>query len=362
MAKPRRRQLNIFTLSFLDVMAGGFGAVAMLFLIINHSTDDAIDTANREELAEARLIEYQLKVGEEDLAKLREIVAQLSLRLAVSQERVEELREEAEETELSLEQIELIALHQSEALEQLRSEVETKEEEVKRLEAMAAAQQDTATIEIEGEGNRQYLTGLYMGGSHILIALDTSASMLDSTIVNIVRRRNMSLDRQLEAPKWVRAVDTVQWLVANIPLDSRFQIATFGETAQLEVGDGSWHEASDSDAITSSIETLRLEPPSGGTNLESLFLLTADMRPMPDNLFLITDGLPTMDSRNNRRTVITGRQRVRVFDYSLGAYPGGFPVNVILLPLEGDPWAAGRYWNLAYSTAGTFMTPSEDWP
>ncbi len=43
----------------------------------------------------------------------------------------------------------------------------------------------------EGEGHRQYLTGLRMGGSHVLILVDASTSMLDRTIVNVIRRRNM---------------------------------------------------------------------------------------------------------------------------------------------------------------------------
>jgi len=32
----KRRQLNTFSLSFLDIMACGFGAVTLLFLILKH--------------------------------------------------------------------------------------------------------------------------------------------------------------------------------------------------------------------------------------------------------------------------------------------------------------------------------------
>jgi hypothetical protein len=61
----------------------------------------------------------------------------------------------------------------------------------------------------------------------VLIALDTSASMLDDTIVNVIRRRNMDDERKRMAPKWQRAVRTVEWLSAQLPLDAHFQIYGF---------------------------------------------------------------------------------------------------------------------------------------
>ena len=56
------------------------------------------------------------------------------------------------------------------------------------------------------------MSGLFLGGQRILILLDSSASMLDSTLVNIIRTRNMDDDRKREAPKWSRVVKTVDWI------------------------------------------------------------------------------------------------------------------------------------------------------
>jgi len=42
--------------------------------------------------------------------------------------------------------------------------------------------------------------------------------------------------------------------------------------------------------------------------------------------------------------------------------PRGTAINVILLPMEGDPQAAGAYWQLARSTDGAYLAPSKDWP
>lgn len=360
MAKSRRRPLNVFTLSFLDVMAGGFGAVVMIFLIINHQTEDTINTTNRDQLAELRRVDYLARTGAENLAELRELVGQLALRIAEQKEKTEELIEQIEEKQEDVEVIEKVALDQSDSIEKMRSDVESTEDEVKLLESRASQQRDV--IEIEGEGDRQYLTGLYMGGKHVLVALDNSGSMLDSSIVNVLRKRNMAVEKQLESPKWIQAVDTVEWLAANIPLDSNMQIATFNDQSRLIVGTGEWHLATDGDAIDQAIASLREVPPSNGTNLEALFVMVSEMSPLPDNIFLITDGLPTLENRNSRRTKVSPIQRRRIFNNAIPSLPSGIPVNVILLPLEGDPNAAGWYWRLAYITSGTFMTPSKDWP
>lgn len=360
MARSRRRPLNVFTLSFLDVMAGGFGAVVMIFLIINHQAEDAVKTTNRDQLAEARRVDYRAQTGAENLAELRELVGQLKLRIADTKIRSETLIEEIEDKEQEVEAIEKVSHDQSDAIEKLKTEIDSTEKEIRELGARAAAQRDV--IEIEGEGDRQYLTGLFMGGRNILVALDMSSSMLDASIVNILRKRNMSTATQLQSPKWVQAVNIVEWLVANVPLESDLQIATFNDQTSFVLGEGEWLPATDSDTIREAIGLLRETPPSNGTNLEALFVRISEMTPLPDNLFLITDGMPTLENRESNRTKISSRQRTRLFNEAVPSLPSGIPVNVVLLPLEGDPQAAGWYWRLAYITSGTFMTPSRDWP
>ncbi|MCY3885689.1 MAG: VWA domain-containing protein [Gammaproteobacteria bacterium] len=360
MARSRRRPLNVFTLSFLDVMAGGFGAVVMIFLIINHQTEDTIKTSNRDQLAEARRLDYRAKDGSENLAELRKIVGELALRIADTKEKMEIVIEEIKEKEEEVEAIEKVSLDQSDALEKLISEVDSTEEEIELLASRASNQRDV--IAIEGEGDRQYLTGLFMGGDNILIAIDNSGSMLDSSIVNILRKRNMSSARQVQSPKWIQAVEIVEWLVANVPLESRLQIASFNDQTRLLIRPDDWHAAADGNPIEAVIAGLRTEPPNNGTNLEALFLMISEMSPLPDNIFLVTDGLPTLENRIVRRTTVTGNQRIRLFNEAVPSLPAGIPVNVILLPLEGDPHAAGWYWRLAHVTSGTFMTPSSDWP
>ena len=86
------------------------------------------------------------------------------------------------------------------------------------------------------------------------------------------------------------------------------------------------------------------------------------MRPLPDNVFLITDGLPTQGMKGARRAVVDERQRQRLFADATALLPPQVRVNVILLPLEGDLLASAAYWVFAAKSGGTYMSPSVDWP
>jgi hypothetical protein len=86
------------------------------------------------------------------------------------------------------------------------------------------------------------------------------------------------------------------------------------------------------------------------------------MDPLPDNIFLIVDGLPTQGVREPKKSTVTGQQRMKLFNEAVRYLPANIPFNIILFPMEGDPLAATAYWNLAQATGGTYMSPSSDWP
>ena len=86
------------------------------------------------------------------------------------------------------------------------------------------------------------------------------------------------------------------------------------------------------------------------------------LNPRPDNIFLITDGLPTQGKEPPRGRTVSGRARLRHFNNSLEELPAGVPVNVVLMPIEGDAQAATEFWRLAQATQGSFISPSRDWP
>ncbi len=360
--RASERRFNVFSLAFLDVMSCGFGAVVLIFLIINHRIDDDSPSVDRELLAEVRKLDFQLAEGKEHLADLvRQLEAQRK-RLQDAQGRIAATRAETDQRSDEAEARQARADAERERIQALEADIAKREQEVQRLRAAEEASQGRDVREVVGEGDRQYLTGLFVGGRHVLIALDASASMLDATIVQVLRRRNMAPARQLAAPKWLRAQRIVEWLAAQVPIDSNFQIAVFGAEAEFLLPDRTWHEATHPTALDDALGALAERLPAGGTNLDALVDAILGMSPRPDNVFLITDGLPTRSARAPRRAAVTGRERVRLFTAAASRLPQDIPVNPILLPLEGDPQASSGYWGLAVRTGGTYMAPSEDWP
>jgi hypothetical protein len=216
-----------------------------------------------------------------------------------------------------------------------------------------------------GSGDRQYLTGLKVGGERILILVDVSASMMDETVVNVIRLRNMAESRRIAAAKWRRTVATVDWLTAQLPAKAKFQAYAFNTRARALVpgSDGQWLAADDPKALNDALRELRRLVPQDGTSLENAFTAAMALAPRPDNIILVTDGLPTQGaSPPALRKTIDGEGRLRLFERAIDKLPSGVPVNVILLPMEGDPLAPGAYWALSRRTNGAFLSPAKDWP
>src|SRR5690606_20437282 len=143
-----------------------------------------------------------------------------------------------------------------------------------------------------------------------------------------------------------------------------FQIYAFNTGYQSMVNDseGHWLSLADAANLETAMTNLQSVVPEGGTSLENVFLSIQNFEQLPDNIYLITDGLPTQGREAPRRGTISGRERERLFVSAVDNLPAGIPVNIILMPMEGDPMAAASFWKLAQATNGAFLTPSEDWP
>jgi len=155
----------------------------------------------------------------------------------------------------------------------------------------------------------------------------------------------------------------VDWLTAQLPVSSKYQVMTFSTQAVPALADtrGKWLEVADQPRLEKVSAALRDITPTGGTSLENAFLALQELSPAPDNIFLITDGLPTQ-GKVAKGTKINGPGRQKLFREAVKLLPSGVPVNVILAPMEGDPMAASEFWRLTQNTAGSFMSPSRDWP
>jgi hypothetical protein len=169
---------------------------------------------------------------------------------------------------------------------------------------------------------------------------------------------------KLRAPKWRQAVATVDWLTANFPPASRVQVYVFNEFARplIEGTQGAWLEAGDIERLNQAVERLRRLAPEKGTSLINAFEAAAKMSPPPDNLILLTDGLPTLGKDKPWASRVSADNRLSLFREAVKRLPAGLPVNVILFPMEGDPMAASEFWHLAVDTRGSFICPAKDWP
>lgn len=358
-----KRKFSPFSLAFLDIMSCGFGAVVLLFLIIKHNVDaNVTDPPDIPDLSsEVNLLDEEILEGQLGLAKLRNSLAELIKKVVIAEGLARRAANDKNET---ADDIEAIATNeQISSIEALKDALKQLEQDQQRLEAETTnTGKDTRSF--IGEGNREYLTGLRMGGQRMLVLLDTSASMLDATIVNIIRRRNMADEIKQRSEKWQQALKIVDWLSTRFPITSQYQIYTFNTEIEsvLKGTKGQWLDVSNKDQLNESIEELQKLLPSGGTNLGKAFAEISRLRPLPDNIYLITDSLPTQGQKPPRSTTISARDRLNLFEDALKFLPEGIPVNIILSPMEGDPMAASAFWQLAQITDGSFMSPTEDWP
>ncbi len=362
-----RRRVNVFSLAFLDAMTCGLGAVILLYMVINASVGLRTDRLSDGLSAEVDRLELEVFEGHEQLVELRNSRRQLQSQKITARGLSQRLLEVLEEIRIELATFEDTTLAEEEHLNRLKADLKSLEEEAKRLAASIPDEGPPGGEKIRtfvGDGDRQYLTGLKVGGKRIFILVDTSASMLDRTIVNVLLRRNLPDSRKIRAEKWRQAVATVDWLTTQLPKDSEFQIYGFDDAATpvLAGSRGRWLDGGDRAVLEKAIASLRTTVPDGGTSLFHAFSAISDMRPRPDNVILLVDSLPTRGASAPRRQKVSGKERVKLYNRAIAQLPGGVPVNVILFPMEGDPLAASTYWKLAIATEGSFMTPAKDWP
>lgn len=365
-ARAKRRSMNVFSLSFLDAMTCGFGAVVLLYMVINAATGLRVDSLTGQLKAEADRLDNEVLEGHRNLVELRNSVRETDRQNVLSRGLSARLIETIKELEVELSTYDETTLAKQEHINKLMADLKALEESNRRLSA-SIPREDPGGDKVRsfvGDGDRQYLTGLKVGGQRILILVDGSASMLGKTIVNIIRRRNLPPERRILADKWQHALASVDWLTTQIPPNSQYQVYVFNEQTRAVLADsrGQWLAGGDAKLMEEVVATLRQVVPEKGTNLHSAFEAIGTLLPVPDNVILLTDGLPTQGKSPSKGGTISARQRLKLFDRAFEVIPRGTPVNVLLFPIEGDPRASSSFWKLAMATRGSFMSLSEDWP
>jgi hypothetical protein len=362
----KNRRISVFSLSFLDCICCGLGAIILLFVIVNAKSAARRDEVTSDLRGEVARMEKKVLEGKKDLIEARnaleKILEQLARTEGLSKKIIETIQEKKEE----LAYFENDTLATKAHINKLKTDLKSLEKDVKRLQAGSKEDDEYGSKlrRFRGVGDRQYLTDLKLGGNRIFILVDASASMLADTIVQIIRRRHLKDEEKSKSDKWRHAVATIDWLTTQIPPASKFQVYTFNEKASplIDGTRGTWLDAGDPEKLNETVDRLRKVVPQKGTSLLNAFNALNGITPHPDNIFLLTDSLPTMGASKPWRKRVSSKKRIKLFNEAVRRLPSGVPLNVILYPMEGDPSAASYFWRLAVTTKGSFFCPSSDWP
>ena len=200
-----------------------------------------------------------------------------------------------------------------------------------------------------------------MGGKRVVILVDASTSMLDRTIVNILRRRNMSPEQQQRAPKWQQAVNTVDWLTTQIEIGTQrpdLRVQQTRRSSLIEGTDGQWLTVTNgSRARRGRGRRCAEHGPQGATSLHVAFNAAAMPRAearqhLSAHRRLADDGRDHADAPGRH-----GRERLDHFNRAVRELPIGAPSMSSYFAMEGDPRAAPAYWWLALRTGGSMLAP-----
>jgi outer membrane murein-binding lipoprotein Lpp len=362
----RRRRTEVFSMSFLDCICCGFGAVILFYIIVAGQTGELRVRRNDDLAAEVNKLEEQVLVGRQNLVALHNSIEATKDEHARAAGRADQVIVALKQSRLELSRYDADSLARIEHINQLKADVQALEEGNRRLEGgtNVTGPPGENLARFRTGGDRMYLTGLSLKGRRIAILLDASASMLDSTVVNIIRLRNLPDAEKRRAAKWRRAIATAQWLTARMPTAAQFQVFAFNTKARPLVAgtEGNWLSGNDPNQLSKVIAQLNQLVPSDGTSLYNAFSALKTLNPAPDQIVLLTDGLPTQGAKpfTVRRTIRV-EEREKLFEEAITRLPPA-PVSVILFPMEGDVPAPARFWQLSRKTNGVFMMPSEDWP
>lgn len=362
----KKHKVDAFSLSFLDVMCCGFGAVILLVMILNGQTLREREEEQQDLQADLERVTLLKEFASDHFQELREQMDATELEEADLSTQANQLDKEIDDQQRENEQDGEEIQTREKTLDAMGDDIDALKKEVKNRKKQDKIRIATKAkpVGFDGDGRRQYLTGLKLRGDRTLILVDASASMLEETIVNIIHRSLMDDATRRNSPKWQRVVRSLHWLVANLPEKKSFQVYYFNTQAHPAMaGTGNrWLSTSDETKLSGTIDAISQLAPLEGTNLVAAFDVIKQLHPKPDSVLLLTDGLPTQGRSRQIPNTVSANERLVLFNEAVSSLLGGVPINTLLFPLEGDPRAAFEFWKLAVNTKGSFITPSRDWP
>ncbi|HEY5908266.1 MAG TPA: VWA domain-containing protein, partial [Vicinamibacteria bacterium] len=211
--KRRRRHTEVFGLSFMDCICCGFGATILLYMILNSGQSRRADDALSALQAETNRLEQEVLEGQDNLVELRNTLQEVRQENATTAGLSTRLIDVVKQSQDELATFEEKTLAQRSHINKLQADLRSLDEGAKRLSGGSPSKEvpGDKVRSFVGDGDRQYLTGLKVGGRHVLLLVDASASMLADTVVNAVRRKLLPEADRRRADKWRRAVRAADW-------------------------------------------------------------------------------------------------------------------------------------------------------
>lgn len=347
--RRKRRETEIFSLSFMDCICCGFGAVLLIFILTTGQKVDFSQQTLEELRLRVRQLEVQITQEKAELDRAStSTVTEAQLQAIIAQNAADEKKVTEQKDQLAL---------MLERLAQMQKEMEQLLDLQKTL-----PKEDEQPVPIPDIDRRQYLTGVKLEGERVLFILRASGSMLGESIEDAFARLQEPDFKKREAPKWQRVIRSIDWMVSQLAPEQSFQILVFNEETKPLVPGGDWIRRDDQTSVRDALTRLRQVVPQGSANLERAFSTVRFLPQLPDAIVLLTDGLPTDSDTSPNPGDADDEARIRYFRYAQRQLPTRIPVSTILYPMTGDPGAPALYWEMAGSTRGALVSPARSWP
>ncbi len=351
--RQKRKPQDGFNLSFLDVMACGLGAVILIFILVdfNAFTDEPV--------IEQRKLEAELAASEDTQQQLQKSLDEINQKIAMERASQQDTQEAQADT--------------TDAQTKLLSAVSKQLAVVADLEdqraALAEKVEQSANVTLRGTGEQNFIAGMKVEGEQIGLLIDKSASMMGDNLVDVLGKLSLSDAKKVATPKWGRTTRVAKWLLARLPKASKVTMVAFSNTAR-RLGGQDVVSASQSAAMQGIVKDLGAVVPDGGTNLQLGVSTLFQANPSITDVYLVTDGLPTLGDGLSRQCTgfitknksISSECRQALFVETVRRAQKQVRYHVILLPIEGDPYAPSMYWDWTRATNGVFLSPAPEWP
>ena len=172
-------------------MSCGLGAIVLVFLLVKYN----IDTVEPEQIALP-----QIELLRKDLVRLKELESALRQKISDAQSDTAQSNEGIQSISSELVETQAELATTLEAIAQERERLSSLEKAVESLEV--AKTSDVTNDPRAGEEN--YVLGLKVEGQRIAILVDSSASMTDEILIEVIRRKNSPDRAKIAGPKWQR--------------------------------------------------------------------------------------------------------------------------------------------------------------